>query len=109
MEFRMKEGLEILSTTPAVLSAMLAGKSAAWLAARTTPEAFNSADVIGHLIHAEHTDWIPRVRIILENGDARTFDPFDRFDFQTLIASLNQPRENCLLLPPAQSTQSRDS
>jgi hypothetical protein len=46
---------------------MLAGKSAAWLAARTTPEAFNSADVIGHLIHAEHTDWIPRVRIILEH------------------------------------------
>jgi len=86
MEFRMKEGLEILSTTPAVLSAMLAGKSAAWLAARTTPEAFNSADVIGHLIHAEHTDWIPRVRIILEHGDARTFDPFDRFDFQTFIA-----------------------
>jgi hypothetical protein len=85
MEFRMNEGLEILSTTPTVLSAMLAGKSAGWLSARTTHEAFNPGDVIGHLIHAEHTDWIPRARIILECGDARTFDPFDRFDFQSLI------------------------
>ena len=86
MQFRMNEGLEILRSTPAALTAMLAGKSAGWLSARTTPEAFNPADVIGHLIHAEQTDWIPRVRIILKHGDARTFDPFDRFDFQALIA-----------------------
>jgi len=36
-------------------------------------------DVIGHLIHGEHTDWIPRARIILELGENRTFVPFDRF------------------------------
>jgi hypothetical protein len=87
MQFRMVEGLEILRATPDVLRAMLAGKSAAWLAARTTPEAFTPADVLGHLIHAEQTDWIPRVRIILEHGPARTFDPFDRFDFQSIISA----------------------
>ena len=36
-------------------------------------------DVIGHLIHGERTDWVPRVKIILEHGDARAFDTFDRF------------------------------
>jgi hypothetical protein len=36
-------------------------------------------DVVGHLIHGEHTDWIPRARIILEHGEARAFDKFDRF------------------------------
>ena len=35
--------------------------------------------MIGHLIHGEHTDWLPRARIILERGDARPFDTFDRF------------------------------
>ena len=35
--------------------------------------------ILGHLIVGERTDWLPRVRIILEHGEARAFDPFDRF------------------------------
>jgi DinB superfamily len=31
-----------------------------------------------HLIHAEETDWIPRAKIILEHGEERAFEPFDR-------------------------------
>ena len=43
-------------------------------------------DVLGHLIYGEQVDWIPRIRIILEHGEARPFDPFDRVGFEHLIA-----------------------
>ena len=85
MEFRIDQAVEILTQTPAVLSALLGGKSAPWLNARKTPEAFSAIDVLGHLMHAELTDWIPRVRIILEHGEARAFEPFDRFGFHGLV------------------------
>jgi len=86
MQFRLDEGIEVLERTPDVLNALLLGKSAAWLNARKTPESFSPIDVLGHLMHGELTDWIPRVRIILEHGDAQAFVPFDRFGFQELIA-----------------------
>jgi hypothetical protein len=86
MQFQLDKGIEVLTKTPDVLSALLRGKSAAWLNARKTPESFSAMDVLGHLMHGEITDWIPRVRMILEHGDARAFEPFDRFGFQTLIA-----------------------
>jgi hypothetical protein len=92
MELHLNQGLEVLTQTPNVLSAMLRGKSDAWLNARKTPESFNSLDVLGHLIHGEITDWIPRVRMILEHGDTQAFEPFDRHGFQELIVgkSVNQ-------------------
>ena len=37
------------------------------------------ARVVAHLIHGERTDWIPRARIIIQQGRYRRFDPFDRF------------------------------
>ncbi|MGA9670010.1 MAG: DinB family protein [Terracidiphilus sp.] len=85
MQLEMSQAIEVLAQTPGVLDALLRGKSAAWLNARKTPESFSAIDVLGHLIHAEMTDWIPRVRIILENGDARAFEPFDRFGFRDWI------------------------
>jgi hypothetical protein len=86
MEFHLDEAVEVLTQTPGVLSALLRGKSAVWLECRKTAESFSPIDVLGHLIHGELTDWIPRVRIILEHQDRRAFDPFDRFAFQSLIA-----------------------
>lgn len=86
MQFQMEQGIEVLQQTPAVLSALLRGKSAAWLNSRKTPDSFSPVDVIGHLMLGELTDWIPRVRIILDSQDARAFDPFDRFAFQNMIA-----------------------
>jgi hypothetical protein len=35
-------------------------------------------DVVGHLISGERVDWLPRARMILESGESRTFEPFDR-------------------------------
>jgi hypothetical protein len=86
MQFRLDDAIEVLAQTPAVLGALLRGKSEAWLNARKTPDSFSAIDVLGHLIHGEKTDWIPRLRIMLEHGDARTFEPFDRFGFHDSIA-----------------------
>ena len=77
--FVVDEAVAILSRTPAALDAMLRGLPAAWIAAHEGGESWSPFDVVGHLIHGERTDWMPRARIILEHGEARPFDKFDRF------------------------------
>ncbi len=86
MQFHLEEAMEVLTQTPSVLNALLRGKSAAWLNCRRSPESFSPVDVLGHLMQGELTDWIPRVRIILDRQDKQAFEPFDRFAFQSLIA-----------------------
>lgn len=86
MDFRVDEGIEVLEQTPAVLRALLSGKSTVWLNARKSPESFSALDVLGHLIHGELTDWMPRVRVVLVHKDTKAFEPFDRFGFQESIA-----------------------
>ena len=85
MQFQMNEAVEVLTQTPSVIDALLRGKSVHWLNARKTPESFSPLDVLGHLMQGELTDWIPRVRIILDHRDTKSFEPFDRFGFRTLI------------------------
>ncbi len=72
------EAMGILARTPALLDAMLRGLPEAWIVAHEGGESWSAIDVVGHLIHGEKTDWMPRVKIILEHGDARPFDRFDR-------------------------------
>ncbi len=78
MSFDLADTLDILTRTPAVLDAMLRGTSASWHAIDEGPDTWSARDVVGHLIHAEDTDWLARARRILEEGTARAFDPFDR-------------------------------
>ena len=75
----MEEATAILSRTPAALDALLRGLPDGWIAANEGGDTWSPFDVIGHLIHGERTDWMPRARIILEHGDARAFEKFDRF------------------------------
>lgn len=75
----MDEAVAILSRTPATLDALLRGLPEGWTAAHEGGETWSPFDVLGHLIHGERTDWIARTRIILEHGEARAFDTFDRF------------------------------
>lgn len=75
----MEEAVAILSRTPATLDALLRGLPDGWIAAHEGGETWSPFDVVGHLIHGERTDWMARVRIILEHGQARPFDTFDRF------------------------------
>jgi len=86
MQIEMSQTIEVLAGTPGVLNALLRDKSAAWLNSRKTAEAFSPIDVVGHLILADKTDWMPRVQMILDHRNTRPFEPFDRFAFQPLIA-----------------------
>jgi len=79
MQPSIPEVLEILERTPAVLATLLCGLSTEWVTASEGPGTFNPRDVVVHLIHGEETDWIPRARIILTEGEWRPFTPFDRF------------------------------
>jgi len=79
MEFDLEEAMAALSRMPAALKAMLSGLPRNWTENNEGPETWSPYDVIGHLIHGERVDWIPRAKIILEHGEARPFDPFDRF------------------------------
>jgi len=81
--FRLAEAESRLAATPALLDAWLRGAADAWLDTRTEgPESFSPRDVLGHLIGGERSDWLPRVRVILDHGESRAFEPFDRFAFK---------------------------
>ncbi|MFQ5600688.1 MAG: DinB family protein [Candidatus Krumholzibacteriia bacterium] len=79
MSFQVAEALEILERTPQVLRQLLAGVSGSWASARERDDSWSLFDIVGHLIHGENTDWIPRARIILKDGKTTPFAPFDRF------------------------------
>ncbi|MGH7631962.1 MAG: DinB family protein [Gemmatimonadales bacterium] len=78
VRFDPAEAIPVLSRTPAVLRALLDGIPEPWIRADEGPDTWTPFDVVGHLIHGERTDWIPRAEIILSEGEARTFDVFDR-------------------------------
>jgi hypothetical protein len=77
--FVVDEAVAILVRTPATLDALLRGLPDGWIAAHEGGESWNPYDVLGHLIHGEQTDWLPRAKIILEHGESRAFAKFDRF------------------------------
>lgn len=77
--FELAETLDLLARTPSVLDALLRDNGTGWHSIDEGPDTWSAFDVVGHLIHGEETDWIPRARIILEHGETRAFDPFDRF------------------------------
>jgi hypothetical protein len=76
--FTLDEGIPVLARTPKTLDAMLRGLPEGWISAHEGGDTWSPFDVIGHLIHGEKTDWMPRARLILAEGDARPFEPFDR-------------------------------
>jgi hypothetical protein len=79
MEFHLEEGIDILRRTPETLRVMLKDLPPAWATNNEGENTWSPYDVVGHLIHGEEADWIPRARIILEHGEAQAFTPFDRF------------------------------
>lgn len=79
MEFQLDQAIEILRRTPATLNSLLRHLPEEWTLSNEGPESWSPFDVVGHLIHGEEADWIPRARIILEYGEESAFEPFDRF------------------------------
>jgi len=70
--------MSLLSRTPAALNALLRDLPEAWTLRNEGERTWSPFDVLGHLIHGERTDWMPRVKMILEFGERRVFEPFDR-------------------------------
>jgi hypothetical protein len=79
MEFNLQKAIEIISRTPAVVETMLYNLSEEWIMNNEGDETWSPFDIVGHYIHGEKTDWIPRMEIILSDNDDKTFVPFDRF------------------------------
>src|SRR5688572_28266914 len=79
MNFTVEKSIEILRRTPEVLEVMLKDVSADWTTNNEGGETWNVFDVLGHLVHGEKTDWIPRLEVILSDAEDKTFEPFDRF------------------------------
>jgi hypothetical protein len=76
--FNLAESIALLSRTPATLDSLLRGLPNTWVRRNEGEDSWSPYDIVGHLIVGERTDWMTRARIILENGEARPFDRFDR-------------------------------
>ncbi len=79
MQYDIEKAIEILERTPKVLKELLQDLSDEWTLNNEGPDTWSPFDVVGHLIHGERTDWVPRTKIILEQGTTQPFEPFDRF------------------------------
>jgi hypothetical protein len=75
----LDQTIALLTRTPAALDALLRDLPDAWTRANEGENTWSAYDVVGHLIHCDHTDWMARARILLEFGETRPFDPFDRW------------------------------
>jgi uncharacterized damage-inducible protein DinB len=78
MELNLDHTISLLTRTPAALNALLRELPEAWTFRNEGENTWTVFDVIGHLIHAERADWIPRVKMILQFGESKAFEPFDR-------------------------------
>jgi uncharacterized damage-inducible protein DinB len=105
MDFNLSKSIEILQHTPDTLFALLLNISSDWTSADEGSDTWSVYDIIGHLIHGEKTDWIPRIEIILSDSKDKTFTTFDRFaqfeeskgkTFSALLAEFKSVREKNL-------------
>lgn len=78
MKFDLEKSIQVLERTPRALEQLLSGLDDTWVHYNSGPGTWSPFDVLGHLIHGEKTDWIPRMRIILEHRTNHPFPPFDR-------------------------------
>ena len=83
-EFSLSDAVAVLTRTPVTLDVLLRGLPNLWVhtnegSNHEGKETWSAFDIVGHLIAGERNDWMPRARVILEKGEARPFDPFDRF------------------------------
>ncbi|MHB8411152.1 MAG: DinB family protein [Candidatus Acidiferrales bacterium] len=78
MEHNLQHTVSLLARTPAALDALLRDLPETWTFGNEGENSWSAFDVVGHLIHGERTDWMPRARILLQFGETRTFEPFNR-------------------------------
>jgi hypothetical protein len=79
MKFSVEHATPLLRSTPEVLRSWLTDLPESWNTGNEGPDTWSPFDIVGHLIHGERTDWIPRIELLLMHGENRAFTPFDRF------------------------------
>lgn len=116
-KFNLADTIALLSRTPATLDALLRGMPNIWAYSNEGKDTWSAFDIVGHLAAGERADWMPRLRIILENGEARAFDPFDRFaqsresqgkSLEQLLDEFSQLRKESLTALEALDLQPHD-
>ncbi|HET8922142.1 MAG TPA: DinB family protein [Candidatus Acidoferrum sp.] len=76
----LQQTTSLLARTPAALNALLRDLPESWTLRNEGENTWSAFDVLGHLIHGERTDWMPRVRMVLQFGESKAFEPFDRWE-----------------------------
>ena len=79
MQHDLQDTISLLGRTPAVLDALLRGLPETWTLRNEGEKTWSPFDIVGHLIHGERTDWMPRAKMILQFGESKAFEPFDRW------------------------------
>ena len=79
MQHNLQDTISLLARTPAALNALLRDLPETWTLRNEGGETWSAFDIIGHLIHGERTDWMPRTKMILQFGETKSFEPFDRW------------------------------
>ena len=78
-QLNLTDATALLSRTPATVDALLRGLPDVWTRNNEGPDTWTPYNIVGHLIHGERTDWMARVRIILDHGESQPLRTFDRF------------------------------
>ena len=78
MEHNLAQTIALLARTPAALNALLRDLPETWTLQNEGEDTWSAFDVVGHLIHGERTDWMPRAKMVLQFGETKTFEAFDR-------------------------------
>lgn len=81
----LQNTIALLERTPATLDALLRGLPEFWTQQKEGEKTWSALDVLGHLIHCDIDDWMPRARRILAEGERQPFDAFDRWGHVRLI------------------------
>jgi len=79
MKYNLSDTVSLLTRTPDVLNTLLRDLPETWTHGNEGENTWSPFDVVGHLIHSERTDWVPRAKIVLQYGESKTFEPFDRW------------------------------
>jgi hypothetical protein len=117
MTFNLDKSIEILDRTPPTLQVLLNDLSDEWTMSNEGPDTFSPYDVLGHLIHGEKTDWVPRMEIILSDKADKSFTPYDRFaqfeeskgkSMNQLLEEFKEIREQNLVLIKSKNLKEND-
>jgi DinB family protein len=79
MQYNLQDTISLLGRTPAALVALVRGLPETWTMRNEGEKTWSTFDIVGHLIHGERTDWMPRAKMILQFGESKAFEPFDRW------------------------------